>query len=82
VNWSIVTGDESWADLDMLPRNERADLAEALTGWVVTGPPRRNRREPAGVENVFEDEVLARVFVTYFVDEVSGIVGVLRVRKR
>jgi hypothetical protein len=82
VTWSIVTGDESWADLDSLPRNERADLAEALIGWVVTGPPRRNRRELAGVGNVFEDEVLARVFVTYFVDEVSGIVGVLRVRKR
>jgi hypothetical protein len=30
------------------------------------------------LKSVFEDEVLARGFVTYFVDELSGIVGILR----
>jgi len=76
VTWSVVTGDGAWADLDSLSLAERAGLSELLIRWVTAGPPRRDRRWLAGLDNVFEDEVATGVLVTYFADEVSGIVGI------
>ena len=52
---------------------ERAALTELLVGWVNTGPPRQNRRPLLGMQDVFVDEVLPGVSVTYFADEATGI---------
>jgi hypothetical protein len=49
---------------------------------VQTGPPRQDPRSVLGLEHAFEDEVLPGVFVTYFADEASGVVGIPRIRKR
>ena len=82
MTWAVVTGDDAWADLSRLSPTERADLTELLVEWVSTGPPRRNRRRLLGMEDLFVDEVLSGVSVTYFADEATGIVGVLRIQKR
>jgi hypothetical protein len=82
VIWSVVTGDDAWADVGRLSQAEQTDLSELLIGWVQRGPPRQNPRSLFGLEHVFEDEVLAGVLVAYFADEASGVVGILRIRKR
>ncbi|MBW3548143.1 MAG: hypothetical protein KY452_08450 [Actinobacteria bacterium] len=82
MTWSVVTGDDAWADLGRLSATERADLTDLLVEWVNTGPPRQNRRPLLGMQDVFVDEVLPAISVTYFADEATGIVGVLRIRKR
>jgi hypothetical protein len=79
VNWRILATDGSQSDFDRLSGEERAALANDLFGWVEVGPPKTNRLILGGLE-LFEDRVQAGFTVTYFIDESTPYVGILRVR--
>ncbi len=80
MSWRVFATDASRPDFESLTEAEGEALAEALFGWVETGPPRANRRLVADVE-MFEDELSSGFGVTYFVDEREPYVAILRVRK-
>jgi hypothetical protein len=79
VNWRILATDASQPDFDRLNEEARAALTDDLFGWVEAGPPRTNRRFVGGLE-LFEDRVESGFTVTYFVEELTPYVAILRVR--
>ena len=80
MTWKILRTNTFWSDLDLLSERERLEVLDELFRWVDAGPPCKNRASLIAAE-LFEDDVLSKYRVTYFVHTPERYVAILRVRK-
>jgi hypothetical protein len=81
VSWRVFLTDSSQPDLDALTPVDRAVITDELFAWVSDGPPRTRGQVVVGVQ-LYEDQLLSGISVTYFINEQVPYVGVVRIRRR